>query len=226
VDVFIYVLIAIVIIIILVMIIAIMTVLSQRVESSDIQCPSEPLDAATEETTEVRQARLEDRRRMEELLQEQIKMEEAAREARIRKVQETEDKRKAKADDLYKQVPEPPEPPRQPMAPPKAPPLAPPPAVIQRSMPSPPRAAPAPMKPRVWSKEDLDVQADALISSIEALPGGLPGSLSLYDPSTIANRIIKGRKKWSPDGRAIAFVQGDWYYIDPSDPDFMKHYVE
>ncbi len=221
-----YVLIAVVILVLLVMIMGIMVTVSRKVQASDIHIPSEPLEAATKETDEVRQARLEDRMRMEELLQEQIKMEEAAREARIRKEQETEDKRKAKVDNRYKQVPEPPEPPRPPMAPPKAPPLAPPPAVIQRSMPSPPRAAPAPMKARERTKEDLEVQADSLISSIEALPGGLPGSLSLYDPSTIASRIIKGRKKWSPDGRVIAFVQGAWYYIDPSDPDFMKHYVE
>ena len=213
----------IVIIIIIMLILVTMTFMTAgKVETSDIHIPSEPLEAALKETDEVRQARLEDRRMLEELLEEQVKMEEAAREARFRKEQDSEDKRKVKMDRGYRQVPEP----AEPLKPPMAPPMAPPPAVVQRSIPPPPRTAPAPTK--VWerSKGDPEIQAEILKASLEALPGGLPGSLSLYDPSTIATRIIKGRKKWSPDGRALAFVQGDWYYIDPSDPEFMTQYTE
>ena len=71
-------------------------------------------------------------------------------------------------------------------------------------------------------EENITMVRDAL----DALPHGLPSSLSLYGSSTVAKRIVKGRKKWSPDGRLLAFVQGDWYYIDPNDPQFMDAYEE
>jgi hypothetical protein len=83
-----------------------------------------------------------------------------------------------------------------------------------------PSAATAPLP----TEDDMERKKDQLVRAIGSLPGGLPSSLSLYDPPTIAKRIVKGRKKRSKDGRLLAFVQGEWYYADPGDRDFMNPY--
>ena len=207
-----------IIIVLLVIVVGIMLSMARRVKATDIHIPSAPLDATLKETKEDRQARIEDRRRTEDLLHEQVKMEEAAREARIRREQESEDKRKAKMERGFHKVPEPPRPPEPPTAPPSA--------VVQGPMPSARRARPPPVEAREPGGVDMDVNAETLMSAIELLPGRLPSDLSLYGPSTIANRIVKGRKKWSPEGRMLGFVQGDWYYIHPNDPDFMERFSE
>ncbi len=207
-----------IIIVLLMIAVGMMISMSRRVKATDIHIPSAPLDTALKETKEDRQARIEDRRRTEELLQEQVKMEEAAREARIRREQESEDKRKAKMDRGFHKVPEPPRPPEPPMAPPSA--------VVHGPLPSARRARPPPAEARAPGGVVMDVNAEALVSAIELLPGGLPSALSLYDPATIANRIVKGRKKWSPEGRTLGFVQGDWYYVHPNDPEFMERFSE
>jgi hypothetical protein len=207
-----------IIFILLMIAVGMMVSMSRRVKATDIHIPPAPLDVALKETKMDRQARIEDRRRTEELLQEQVKMEEAAREARIRREQESEDRRKARMDRGFHKVPEPPRPPEPPMVPPSA--------VVQGPMPSARIARPPPAEAREPGRVDMDINAEALVSAIELLPGGLPSALSLYDPATIANRIVKGRKKWSPEGRMLGFVQGDWYYIHPNDPEFMARFSE
>jgi len=69
-------------------------------------------------------------------------------------------------------------------------------------------------------------QQQAVLRALEALPGGLPSDLSLYDLPTIAERVVKGRQRTSPDGRLLAFVQGHWYYADPGDVEFMRPFEE
>lgn len=76
------------------------------------------------------------------------------------------------------------------------------------------------------TEAEMEGNIVVLRSALEALPGGLPSDLALYGTSTVAGRIVKGRKKWSPDGRLLAFVQGDWYYVDPNDPHFMGPFEE
>jgi hypothetical protein len=95
-------------------------------------------------------------------------------------------------------------------------------AAEARPKPVPTRAPGRPLP----SEEELMIQIETFKRALEALPGGLPGELELYDVSTIANRIAKGRKKWTADGRLAAFIQGTWYYADPSDPEFMERLVE
>jgi hypothetical protein len=63
-----------------------------------------------------------------------------------------------------------------------------------------------------------------LIKAIDSRQGGLPSSLSLYDAPTIATRIVRGRKRRAPDGRLLAFVQGEWYYVDPGAEGFLLPY--
>ena len=88
--------------------------------------------------------------------------------------------------------------------------------------PEPPATAPSVGEAPLPSAEDMEGQKAQLVRAIGSLSGGLPSSLSLYDAPTIANRIIKGRKKRARDGRLLAFVQGEWYYADPGDKDFMR----
>ncbi len=129
---------------------------------------------------------------------------EEAREARIRSMEEAEERRKAARERSYDTAPrlEPPEPvPRAREAPePKPAPLA--------------RGGPLP------TEAEMETMRKGIAIALERV--GLPQALDLYDVPTIAGRIVKGRKKWSKDGRLLAFVQGQWYYADPGDADFMK----
>jgi hypothetical protein len=127
--------------------------------------------------------------------------EENAREARIRADEEREARRKAKADRTFHSGSEGVEP-----------------VAASRS----PRPTPV-----VASTVEDRAQKEALVATIEALPHGLPPSLGLFDAPTIAIRIIRGRKREAHDGKLIAFIQGDWYYVDPRDLDsFLKAYRE
>lgn len=67
----------------------------------------------------------------------------------------------------------------------------------------------------------MERDRDQIEKALRDLPGGLPPRLSMYGTSTIVDRVVKARKQWSDDGRLIAFIQGDWYYVDPYDPGFM-----
>ena len=53
---------------------------------------------------------------------------------------------------------------------------------------------------------------------IDALPGGIPRELSLFDSWTIAERIVKGRTSTAPDGTPLVEVMGAWYVNTPDDP--------
>ena len=74
------------------------------------------------------------------------------------------------------------------------------------------------------TEEELEVQLGTIMRALESLPEGLPTELDLFDEATIAKRIVRGRKSWTEDGRLTAFIQGNWYYADPSDPEFMDQY--
>jgi hypothetical protein len=136
--------------------------------------------------------------------------EEEARMARIRAQQEVEARRKAAEERRF--------------AAQKAPEPRPVPETRVHLVKVPPKKAPTAVRRELPSEETMRLQRKLLMDALGKLPGGLPSSLSLYDESTISERIIKGRKRWSPDGRLLAFVQGDWYYVDPGDPGFMNRY--
>ena len=75
--------------------------------------------------------------------------------------------------------------------------------------------------------QELEAKLPVIKAAIEALPRGVPSDLSLFDPATIAKRIVKGRRKWSESGQLVSFLQGEWYYADPTDlTTFLKHYEE
>jgi hypothetical protein len=134
--------------------------------------------------------------------------EEEAREARLREQRLAEELRKAASERRFMA----PEPPGSDVFEP----------VEEEAVPVPEATAPTAAGMPLPTEDDMQRQKAQLVRALGALPGGLPPSLSLYDAPTIANRIIKGRKKRAKDGRLLAFVQGEWYYADPGDRDFMR----
>jgi hypothetical protein len=137
--------------------------------------------------------------------------EEEAREARLREQQLAEERRKAASERRF-MAPEPPEPPESDVFEP----------VEEEVAPEPEATAPSAMGGPLPTEDDMERRKAQLVRALGSLPGGLPSSLSLYDAPTIANRIIRGRKRRAKDGRLLAFVQGEWYYVDPGDRDFMR----
>ena len=129
---------------------------------------------------------------------------EEAREARIRADEAAEARRKAARDRAYDNAPRP-EPPK------------PAPRAMKASEPEP---APIARGGPLPTDTDMEARRTGITIALERV--GLPSALDLYDVPTIASRIVKGRRKWSKDGRLLAFVQGQWYYADPGDADFMK----
>lgn len=159
------------------------------------------------EASDTRTARLAKDRYMESIWAARVKKEEEAREARIREQMLLDIKRKTKGEQRY-----------TPSLSEKALPVQ---AVEHpdvRRVPPPKRSAESPLP----SMEEMMVLRKVISEALDDLPGGLPSSLSLYDGPTIANRIVKGRKMWSEDGRLLAFIQGNWYYAHPSDAEFMQ----
>ncbi len=136
--------------------------------------------------------------------------EEEARMARIKAQQEDEARRKAAMEQRFmaRTAPEP----------------KPVPNTKIHTVKEPPKKAPPAVRRELPTEEHMERQLDGLVKALGRVPGGLPSSLDLYDAPTIAKRIIKGRKRWAPNGRLLAFVQGAWYYVDPGDPDFMRMY--
>jgi hypothetical protein len=134
--------------------------------------------------------------------------EELAREARLRELEIAEERRKAARERRYL-VPVPDET-----------------DIFEPVTEEPPREAPRPSlgTAPLPSEDDMEHMRSHLIKAIDSRKGGLPSSLSLYDAPTIAKRIVKGRKKRAPDGRLLAFVQGEWYYADPGDKEFLRPY--
>jgi hypothetical protein len=93
--------------------------------------------------------------------------------------------------------------------------------------PSAPSTVPSPIEVELPTPEELTEHLrEKVLMALEAMPNSLPSDLSLYDMSTIADRIVSGRRRTSPDGRLIVFVQGNWYYGNPDDKDFMTPFEE
>lgn len=133
---------------------------------------------------------------------------EEAREARIRSMERAEELRKAARDRTFDSVPAPE--PREP----------------EPTARAPPEAEPAPIARGGALPTDAEMEARRAAITMALERVGLPSTLDLYDVPTIAGRIVKGRKRWSGDGRLLAFLQGNWYYADPGDADFMRVYEE
>ena len=175
--------------------------------------PAAPRYELVEQVRLDRRKRLAKTRDAERTEAARARREEEAREARIRAQEEAEDRRKATMESRF-------------VAPGEAKTLAKEEAVKVHTVrppgtPSPPSRGPGRALP---TAEEMGTMRTAITESLGKVPGGLPSSLSLYDEATIANRIVKGRKMWSEDGRLLAFVQGEWYYAHPGDKDFMRMY--
>jgi hypothetical protein len=140
------------------------------------------------------------------------KKEEEVRVARIQAQEEVEDRRKAAMESRF-MAPGQPTPAKE--------------EAVKGHTVRPPGAPSAPTRRKGMApptEQEMEAMRRSITESLGKIPGGLPSSLSLYDKSTIANRIIKGRRKWSKDGRLLAFVQGEWYYANPEDKGFMRVY--
>ncbi len=194
---------------------------------------SDDRDARLERERQARVLREEEARERERAETARARREEEEREARIRAQREAEDRRKVQRETAFSSREGPPTPPPAPPVVPVAPtaPQVPtPPSVPEATATSAPQAPPVPPAPqappagRLPTEEEMMAGLPALTRALEGVPGGLPSDLSLYDPPTIAKRLAKGRKRLSPDGRMLAFVQGEWYYGDPRDPEFMRPY--
>jgi hypothetical protein len=67
------------------------------------------------------------------------------------------------------------------------------------------------------SKEALRAEIGRMKGFVEALPGGVPPSLRLYDDWTVAERVVKGEKRAAPDGTPLVLIMGEWYVNTPGD---------
>jgi hypothetical protein len=174
--------------------------------------PSTRRDARAERDRKAQRERVERAREEELVWDAQVRKDEERREARIRAEMEKDAKKKAESERRFRTETEP-----SPVPVPDArvhavtPPTSPPPRAVRRALPT---------------EQEMELQRKVIIEAIGRVPGGLPSSLSLYDGPTIAKRVIRGRKKWAKDGRLLAFIQGEWYYADPADREFMKVYDE
>lgn len=177
--------------------------------------PSDDRDARLERERRARIKREETARERERVETARARREEEEREARIRAQRDAEDRRKVSRGTAFSNREGPPTPPPVPPVVPPAPKVPTPPTVPETT---------APPSGRLPTEEEMMAGLPALTRALENVPGGLPSDLSLYDPPTIAKRLAKGRKRLSPDGRMLAFVQGHWYYGDPRDPEFMRPY--
>lgn len=96
------------------------------------------------------------------------------------------------------------------------------------------KGAPAPALPRPVSvprpaggKEEQKARIAAVKATIEAMPGGVPRELRLFDSWTIAERVVKGKTKTAPDGTPLVNVMDGWYVDTPDDPvRFLKPWRE
>jgi len=68
------------------------------------------------------------------------------------------------------------------------------------------------------SKEELKARIVAVKVAVEAMPGGVPRELKLFDSWTIAERVVKGKTKTAPDGTPLVNVMGEWYMNTPDEP--------
>ena len=67
------------------------------------------------------------------------------------------------------------------------------------------------------SRESLKAQIARIKGFVEALPGGVPPSLRVYDDWTIAEHVVKGEKRTAPDGTPLVLIMGEWYVNAPGD---------
>jgi hypothetical protein len=185
---------------------AFLTIESREIKTSTVQ---ESSSTTSREVADSRMARLSRDRKLETTRDTRARKEEEAREARILKELHYEEMRKAKGEERFRTSPSAETLVDRAEHHPEA-----------RRVRPPTRAGGSPLP----SEDEMRVLKNVIAEALDELPGGLPSALSLYDPATIANRIVKGRKMWSDDGRLLAFIQGQWYYAHPSDEGFMKVY--
>jgi hypothetical protein len=167
-------------------------------------------DSRVEADRKARSERVERVRETERAEASRARREEEAREARIRAEIEREEARKAEQERRYMAEREPPK--------------APSPVTEVHTVRAPVVPTPRAALRELPTEEEMDARRQDLIDALGRVPGGLPSALSLYDHPTIARRIVRGRKKWAQGGRLLAFVQGEWYYADPRDAEFMNIY--
>jgi len=109
-------------------------------------------------------------------------------------------------------------------------------SVVSTPRPAPPMAGPAaaPAMPSptmqakaTLSKEEQKARIAAVKAAIEAMPGGIPRELRLFDSWTIAERVVKGKTMTAPDGTPLVNVMDGWYVDTPDDPDrFLRPWSE